>query len=210
MKTQENKKSFIEIYNINVNDKVEQKGRFKYLSWSYAWAEIKKIDEQATFKVVENQNGLPFHYDSQFPKIGAFVKVEMTVNNITLTETHPVLDNANKSIAVENLNSFTINTSIKRALAKVASLHGLGLYIYNGEDLPESNLTQKTEKLFNDVNSLSADEKQKTTYQPKPASEAQIKLLKTLGYNGETPKSSMDASNLITKLKATPFNKEDV
>ncbi len=130
-------KTFNEINKIDVSKYVEKKGKFNYLSWAYAWMKIKELDNEATFRVIENSEGLPFHYDKSFPKLGAFVKVEITFNKISLTQTHPVLNHMNKSIAVESLDSFTINTSIQRALAKAAALHGLGLYIYAGEDLPE-------------------------------------------------------------------------
>jgi hypothetical protein len=68
-------------------------------------------------------------------KYGIFVEVAVTVQGITLSQIHPVLDNNNKPIAQPN--SFQINTSIQRALVKAIALHGLGLYIYAGEDLPE-------------------------------------------------------------------------
>ena len=133
---------FAELSKVNVNSKAEKKGRFTYLSWAYAWSEIKKVDENATFVVHENVNQMPFFYDANFTKLGAFVKVSVTVNNITHTQTHPILNNNNAAVAVDSINSFMINTSIQRALAKAIALHGLGLYIYAGEDLPEVETTE--------------------------------------------------------------------
>lgn len=132
---------FTELSKVNVNGKSEKKGKFTYLSWTYAWAEIKKVDENATFLVHENENKMPFFFDVNFPKLGAFVKVSVIVNNITHTQIHPILNNNNSSVPVENLNSFMINTSIQRAFVKAIALHGLGLYIYAGEDLPEVEST---------------------------------------------------------------------
>ena len=133
---------FNELNKINVNEKTEKKGKFSYLSWSYAWAEIKKIDEKASYVVAENVNGLPFFYEASLPNLGAFVKVSVTVNGITHTLNHPILNSFNKAVKVDGLDSFIVNTSIMRALAKCIALHGLGLYIFNGEDLPEIELVE--------------------------------------------------------------------
>jgi len=121
---------FAELYTINVNKHVEKKGQFNYLSWAYAVAELLKRHPDATWKIVE-YNGLPYN---ETP-LGFFVKVAVTVNNVTRSQIHPVLDNNNRPIAKPT--SFQINTSIQRCLVKAISLHGLGLYIYAGEDLPD-------------------------------------------------------------------------
>jgi len=115
---------------INVNDHVEQKGRFKYLSWTWAVSELRKASPTATWEVIKF-DGLPYCET----KTGYFVEVAVTVDGITLSQIHPVLDNNNKTIPVPN--AFQINTSIQRCLVKAIALHGLGLYIYAGEDLPD-------------------------------------------------------------------------
>jgi hypothetical protein len=115
---------------INVNDHVEQKGRFKYLSWTWAVSELRKASPTATWEVIKF-NGLPFCKT----ETGYFVEVAVTVDGITLSQIHPVLDNNNKTIPVPS--AFQINTSIQRCLVKAIALHGLGLYIYAGEDLPD-------------------------------------------------------------------------
>lgn len=148
----EGKVSFKEIYGLDLRDKTEKKGKFNYLSWAYAWAEIKKLDENAVYKVLENNAGMPFFYEASLPNLGAFVKVEVVFNGVSQVITHPILDNFNKAVVVEKLNAFIINTSIQRALAKCCSLHGLGLYIYAGEDLPEtSSDNQKPEEFFKEA-----------------------------------------------------------
>ena len=142
----ETKTTFEKLNAKNVNEKTEKKGKFTYLSWAYAWQEIKLEDPNASFRILENQDGLPFFYNPSLPNLGAFVKVGITFNGLELIETFPILDNFNKSIALDKLTSFAVNTATKRALAKAAALHGLGLYIYAGEDLPEDS-TNTNEKV---------------------------------------------------------------
>lgn len=121
---------FKQLSEINVNDHVEQKGRFKYLSWTWAVSELRKASPTATWEVIKF-NGMPFCKT----ETGYFVEVAVTVDGITLSQIHPVLDNNNKTIPVPS--AFQINTSIQRCLVKAIALHGLGLYIYAGEDLPD-------------------------------------------------------------------------
>lgn len=121
---------FAKLATIDVNEHVEKKGKFSYLSWAWAVDVLRKEDPTATWEVVRF-NGMPF----METKFGVFVEVAVTVQNITLSQIHPVLDNNNKPIAQPT--SFQINTSIQRCLVKAIALHGLGLYIYAGEDLPE-------------------------------------------------------------------------
>lgn len=116
---------------INVNDHVEQKGKFSYLSWAWAVAELRKASPTATWEVIKT-NGLPFCKT----ECGYFVEVAVTVDGISLSQIHPVLDSSNKTIPAPN--AFQINTSIQRCLVKAIALHGLGLYIYAGEDLPDT------------------------------------------------------------------------
>ena len=121
---------FEKLAEINVNEHVEKKGKFSYLSWAWAVDVLRKADPTATWEVIRF-NGMPF----METKFGIFVEVAVTVQGITLSQIHPVLDNNNKPIAQPS--SFQINTSIQRCLVKAIALHGLGLYIYAGEDLPE-------------------------------------------------------------------------
>lgn len=116
---------------IDVNEFTEHKGQFTYLSWSDAVSELLRIYPEATWEVVHDSHGYPY-----FPcPAGAFVKVRLTVEGITREQVHPVLDHRNK--AISEPDAFQVNTSIQRCLAKAISLHGLGLYIYRGEDLPD-------------------------------------------------------------------------
>ena len=116
----------------NVSEHMEKKGQFNYLSWAYAVEELRKLKPDATWRVIKDENGYPY---TSTPA-GHFVEVEVTVDDISLSQIHPVLDHRNQTI--EQPNAFQINTSIQRCLAKAIALHGLGLYIFRGEDLPES------------------------------------------------------------------------
>jgi Protein of unknown function (DUF1071) len=122
---------FETLYKIDVKQHIEKKGQFSYLSWPYAVAELRKSAPDATWETIKF-DGKPYCET----KAGCFVEVAVTVNGITLSQVHPVLDMRNKTILAPD--AFQINTSIQRCLVKAIALHGLGLYIYAGEDLPEN------------------------------------------------------------------------
>ncbi|PGA04598.1 DUF1071 domain-containing protein [Bacillus mycoides] len=138
------KNYFAELAVIDVSKHVEKKGRFSYLSWSWAVDQLLKKYPDATWQVVRF-DGLPY----MKTEVGYFVEVEVTVNNITRSQIHPVLDNYNKPIAKPT--SFQINTSIQRCLAKAIALHGLGLYIYSGEDIPQDDEPKQAAKQLDNV-----------------------------------------------------------
>ena len=121
---------FAELAAINVNDNLEKKGQFSYLSWPYAVAQLRQFDDHATWEVMRF-DGLPYLSTES----GTFVEVAVTVRGVTLSQIHPVLDGRNKPIQVPS--AFDINTSIQRCLVKAIALHGLGLNVYAGEDLPQ-------------------------------------------------------------------------
>lgn len=119
---------------INVSDKVEKKNGLSYLSWSWAWGELKKRFPESTYTVYEDErNGWNYHTDGRT----AWVKTGVTVNGIEHIEYLPVMDHRNNSIPLEKITSFDVNKAIQRSLTKAVARHGLGLYIYAGEDLPE-------------------------------------------------------------------------
>ena len=156
MKENRRKSSFDELNKIDVSKYVEKKGNFNYLSWAYAVRELKKVCPDATWGVIKAEDGSPFMQTA----CGYFVEVWVEVEGCRLSQVHPVLDKRNKPI--ESANSFHINTSKQRALAKAIALHGLGLYIFAGEDLPEPDkLTSKQIKdLLDSAKSLDEDFKQ--------------------------------------------------
>lgn len=126
-----------ELLKINVNDHIEKKNGLSYLSWAWAWAEVLKIDPAATWVAHEfGPDGcqIPFMV---LPDTTAMVKVGVTINGGYKVCLLPVMDHRNK--AIPGPNAFQVNTAIMRCLAKAISMHGLGLYIYAGEDLPEED-----------------------------------------------------------------------
>ena len=127
-----------ELLKINVNDHTEKKNGLSYLSWAWAWAEVLKIDPQATWEAVEF-NGLPCAF---LPDTSAMVKTTVTIKGHTKSCWLPVMNHKNQ--AIKGPDAFAINTAIVRCLTKTISMHGLGLYIYAGEDLPEGPENDKT------------------------------------------------------------------
>jgi hypothetical protein len=117
---------------VNVNGHIEKKGKFSYLSWAFAFAELFKRHPDADITARE-WDGFPA---VKAPGKGWMVHVTVTVNGVKRGQWHPVLDNSNRPIADPDV--FQINTSLQRAAVKAIALHGLGLYIYAGEDLPEA------------------------------------------------------------------------
>lgn len=120
---------------INVNDKTEKRNGFTYLSWSYAWGEVKKLYPESTYKVYENENGWNYFTDGRT----CWVKTGVTIEGLEHIEYLPVMDYRNNSISFEKVTSFDVNKAIQRSLTKAIARHGLGLYIYAGEDLPEED-----------------------------------------------------------------------
>jgi hypothetical protein len=120
---------FAKLNAINVSEHVEKKGGFAYLSWPFAVAQLRLADASAVWEV-RRFDGLPYLHT----ETGVFVEVAVTVQGVTLSQIHPVLDGRNRPILAPT--SFDINSSIQRCLVKAIALHGVGLYIYAGEDLP--------------------------------------------------------------------------
>ncbi|MGM9646547.1 MAG: DUF1071 domain-containing protein [Eubacteriales bacterium] len=124
---------FSELYAINVSDKIEKKNNLSYLSWAWAWAELKKKHPDSTYTVYENRDGWSYHTDGKT----CWVKTGVTVAGIEHVEYLPVMDHRNNSIPLERVTSTDVNKAIQRSLTKACARHGVGLYIYAGEDLPE-------------------------------------------------------------------------
>jgi hypothetical protein len=129
--------TFRSLFQIDVSKYVEMKGQFSYLSWPFAVAQLRLADPAAYWEV-RRFDGLPY----LSTELGFFVEVAVTVQGVTLSQIHPVLDHKNRPLLAPT--PFDINTSIQRALVKAIALHGLGLSIYAGEDLP--NLHEPTEE----------------------------------------------------------------
>lgn len=119
-----------ELLKLNVSEHTEKKNGLTYLSWAWAWSTVLQIDPLATWEAVEF-NGVPATF---LPDGSAMVKTIVTIKSHAKSCWLPVMDNRNK--AIKNPDAFAINTAIVRCLTKAISMHGLGLYIYAGEDLP--------------------------------------------------------------------------
>lgn len=144
----------------NVNDMTEKKNGFTYLSWALAWEEVLKVYPNATYKIIKNENGLPYFSDDT----GAICFTEVTIEGIAHEMWLPVMDGANKAMkkesytyktkfgekSVEAYTMFDVNKTIMRCLVKNLAMFGLGLYIYAGEDLPtieeEKTVTPEVKK----------------------------------------------------------------
>ena len=133
----ETKKSTFAVLNaINCNDHVERKGKsnLSYLSWAWAWQIAKTHFPDATYTIYENQDGWNYFTDGRT----CWVKTGITIGGIEHIEYLPVMDYNNASIPVSKVTSFDVNKAIQRSLTKAIARHGLGLYIYAGEDLPDA------------------------------------------------------------------------
>lgn len=117
----------------NVNAQVEKKMNLTYLSWARAWYEVKKVFPNANYTIYENKDGLNYHHDGKT----AWVKVGVTIEELEHIVYLPIMDNRNNSIPLEKIESTFTNKATLRALTKALAMHGLALYIYSGEDLPQ-------------------------------------------------------------------------
>ncbi len=132
---------FVQLNNINVNGHTEKKNGLTYLSWAWAWAEVKKRFPTAFYTIYENADGLFYHTDGST----CWVKTGVTIDGLEHIEYLPVMDYRNASIPKAKVTSFDVNKAIQRSLTKACARHGLGLYIYAGEDLPETEVEAKAE-----------------------------------------------------------------
>ena len=147
------KSVFESLNNVDLTGKVKTKNGLTYLSWSSAWAEVKKKDPNANFRIIpqivdDGGNTRPWHDDGRT----GWVEVGVTINGQEIIETLAIMDFKNKSLAADQITSVDANKSIKRCLVKACAMHGLGLYIYEGEDLPEE--TSKVNELQDEVMNL--------------------------------------------------------
>ena len=183
----ESKNYFTDLNGVDVSKKVEKKNGLSYLSWAWAWAELKKRYPDSTYTIYENENGLFYHTDGRT----AWVKTGVTVNGIEHIEYLPVMDYRNNSIPLDKLTSFDVNKAIQRSLTKAVARHGLGLYIYAGEDLPEEATAEAVE----------AEKPKKTTTKKK----ATTTTTAAASAEGLTPRQK-----LVAWCKAMNFNIRDV
>lgn len=118
---------------IDCKEHIEKKNNLSYLSWAWAWQILKEKFPSATYTIYENADGLNYHTDGRT----CWVKTGVTVEGIEHIEYLPVMDYRNASIPRDKVTSFDVNKAIQRSLTKAVARHGLGLYIYAGEDIPD-------------------------------------------------------------------------
>lgn len=148
---------FATLSSIPIKDKVERKNNLDYLSWAHAWAEVKKLYPESSYTIHKFEGGLPYVFDT---KTGYMVFTSVTIEGVTHEMWLPVMDGANKAMkdisyeyeawawvagkksktakTVEACSMFDINKTIMRCLAKNLAMHGLGLALWTGEDLPDA------------------------------------------------------------------------
>jgi hypothetical protein len=138
--TENAKDVFATLNKINVNEHTEKKMNLTYLSWAWAWTEVKKNYPLATYTIYENSQGWNFFSDGRT----AWVKTGVTIEGLEYIEFLPVMNNRNQSIPLEQITSTDVNKAIQRSLTKACARHGLGLYIYANQDLPDTDDSQAT------------------------------------------------------------------
>ena len=211
---------------INVNDKVEQKNGLTYLSWAWAWAEVKKNYPSATYKVVKDEaTNMPFVYDRD---MGYMCSTEVTIKGETLEMWLPVMDGANKAMKLEayeyttrygkktcqGATMFDINKTIMRCLVKNLAMFGLGHYIYAGEDLPQDDKSV-AEKLAAPKTATKKAEPKKTATKKVTTIKLDIgddnwdKVLKYVVANKELGLKKI-GENLLTKYSMTAKVKKEI
>ena len=193
---EQNKKNIFETLNaINVSGKTEKKNGLTYLSWAYAWGEVKKLYPTAQYHVYER--------DTQWGPVNYFtdgktcwVKVGVTIEGLEYIEMLPVMDYRNKSIALDKVTSCDVNKTIQRAITKAIARHGLGLlYVYAGEDYPDTAPTQPAKPVEKAVPQAPA---QKPARDTRPVSVNEIKTIRQQVLN----KYGIDEEWICRKYKA--------
>ena len=136
---------------VNVNDKTKPKGNLTYLSWAYAWGEVKKRYPDVNYTIYENDQGWNYFTDGRT----AWVKCSVTINGLEHIEHLAVMDARNQAVKLENITSTMVVKTIQRCITKACARHGLALYIYAGEDLPEDDKPSKKKEKEPEVETIS-------------------------------------------------------
>lgn len=127
---------------LSAGDKIEKKNGLSYASWAYAWQILKTKYPRSYYTIYENERGWNYFTDGKTCWVKTGVTLVDTNTNFELEhiEYLPIMDFRNKSIPCDNVTSMDVNKAIQRSLTKAAARHGVFLYIYQGEDLPEENV----------------------------------------------------------------------
>lgn len=121
---------------IDVSDHIEKKNGLSYVSWAWAWDTLMKIYPKSSVRIERNPDGRFWFDDGRTGWVEVAVTVTDGAETVERSELFPIMDYKNNSIPAEKITSFNANTAIQRATTKAIARHGLGLYVYAGEDLP--------------------------------------------------------------------------
>mgnify|MGYP005990985033 FL=1 len=189
------KNNYTTLASISVKDKVERKGNFDYLSWANAWHMLKTIHPDAQRVVYESvQTELNYFTDG----VTAYVKVGVIINGLEHIDYLPVMDYRNNSIRLEKITSMDVNTAIQRSTAKAIAMHGLGLSLWTGEDVPQM-VTKKPTPKTKTVTKISLD----------IGDENWAKVMKYIGANKHLGLAQI-VKNLETKYKMKATVKKEI
>ncbi len=188
------KNTFTELASIPIKDKVERKGNFDYLSWANAWSMLKSVCGNASRKVYEAEDGLNYFTDGRT----AYVKVGVHASGQEHIDYLPIMDYRNNAIPLEKITSMDVNTAIQRSTAKAIAMHGLGLSLWTGEDVPRMT-TKKSEAKPKTITKITLD----------IGDENWSKVLKYIGANKQLGLSKI-VSNLETKYKMKSSVKKEI
>ena len=187
------KNTFTELASISVKDKIERKGNFDYLSWANAWHMLKTKYPNAQRIVYESvQTELNYFSDGST----AYVKVGIIINDVEHIDYLPVMDYRNNSIPLEKITSMDVNTAIQRSTAKAIAMHGLGLSLWTGEDVPQMTTHKSAPKSVTKINLEIGDENW-------------VRVMKYIGANKKLGLTQI-VKNLETKYKMKATVKKEI
>ena len=188
---------------ISVREKIERKGNLDYLSWANAWAMLKTVYPNAQRKVYEHDHtGFNYFTDGK----SAYVKVGIIVNELEHIDYLPVMDFRNNAIPIEKVTAMDVNKTIQRSTAKAIAMHGLGLSLWTGEDVPEVT----TDKPSHPVSSKTPDAKPADTLiELKKDSENWDKVVAYVSANASLGIDKI-GKQLTRKYKMSPAIKKEI
>lgn len=187
------KNIFTELASISVKDKIERKGNFDYLSWANAWHMLKTIHPNAERLVYESvQTELNYFSDGST----AYVKVGIIIDELEHIDYLPIMDYRNNAIPLEKITSMDVNTAIQRSTAKAIAMHGLGLSLWTGEDVPQMTTKKSAPKTVTKINLEIGDENW-------------VKVMKYIGANKKLGLTQI-VKNLETKYKMKATVKKEI
>ncbi len=165
--------------------------KLSYISWSDAWQLLKEKCPDANYE---------HHEPVTFPNGEMMVFCTVTVNGVSHRMHLPVLGNKNQPL--KNPNVFDINTSMQRCFAKAISMHGLGLYVYRGEDLPPAESIDG-EAMYQEFTLRYEQDQHACAVWYSQLSEEQMAAIKDGSPNRKKTATQTQVRDLISQMHAT-------